>query len=292
MDIFDLTDPFVCYLRDERKFSEHTIKMYLDSIKKFFLAFNITSVPEITFENYSTFRDSLLQQKNSNKTKNLHLRALKSFLRFKVSKRVDLNLYPDQVEFFSEKGESKIPPLLPEKELNLFLNSRLNPRDDALVNFMAVTGLRAAELLNLNVKDIGERFTIRGKGKKIRIVFVIKKVLDMLLAYLATRAQNRPDDPLFINSFGHRLRYDGLREIFVKRSIDLSLSRKANPHMLRHSYATKLLNAGAPIYTVKELLGHSSIQTTERYLHLTNNQLEEAYSRCFPDGTLRSEYRN
>lgn len=186
----------------------------------------------------------------------------------------------------SPRKEETIPEWLTAQQVNELIREALKKRNGkalitrhrmaAIIAVLYSTGLRVHELCNLNKKDIkGLSITIVGKGRKPRIVFLDKRSIYYLNDYLSLRKDNHP--ALFVSLGAERLTPHKIRECF--RRLSEHFGKEVHPHTLRHSYATNLLSNGCHIYTLQRLMGHSSIQSTQQYLHLVDKDLEEAFTK-------------
>jgi integrase/recombinase XerC len=167
-------------------------------------------------------------------------------------------------------------------------------RDRAILELLYSSGLRVSELVGLNLNqldlDLGS-VRVMGKGRKERIVPVGVKAVEALKAYLEERGVLKGDDPIFINSFGGRLTARSVGRLIKKYTRHSGIFRKVSPHSLRHTFATHLLDAGADIREIQEMLGHSSLSTTQRYTHVSMGKLMEVYDKAHPRsfGNTRGE---
>jgi integrase/recombinase XerC len=162
----------------------------------------------------------------------------------------------------------------------------LPARDRAILELLYSSGLRVAELAGLNMDDINIKeslIKIKGKGKKERIVPVGSKAIDALKSYSIERILLKgKDSALFLNRMGTRLTDRGVRRIVVKYAKALSIQGRIGPHTLRHSFASHLLQGGADLRVIQELLGHSSLSTTQKYTHLDITHLMDIYDKAHP----------
>jgi integrase/recombinase XerC len=145
--------------------------------------------------------------------------------------------------------------------------------------------MRASELVGMNLDDIDRHdrlIRVRGKGRKERIVPIGQKALDCIDVYVKSRKPGRETDPVFMGPAGNRLTARTLQRILEKYRKMLGFQRKASPHTLRHSFATHMLESGADLRAIQELLGHSSLSTTQRYTHLNLDSLMDIYDRAHP----------
>jgi tyrosine recombinase XerC len=199
------------------------------------------------------------------------------------------------------KVGQQLPAFLTESEVSTLLDfeddSFEGARDRAALELLYATGLRASELTGIDLERVDlEARTVRtvGKGDKERIVPFGRPAAEALRRYLPRRAEalgrardgtDRPtasDGALFLGARGARLGTDGLRRMLRRRLRDSAVNRQVTPHALRHSFATHLLNAGADLRAIQELLGHASLATTQRYTHLSTRHLQEVYRRAHP----------
>ena len=228
------------------------------------------------------------------KTQNFHVIALRAFLKYLIKHDVP-TLAPEKIDL--GKIPERTVSFLTHEEVESLLKAvdqtkKTGPRDRAILEMLYATGLRVSELTSLNRDQVDlkrREFMVRGKGSKPRLVFLTEKAARHLKTYLETRKDNWK--PLFINQGRarqeetltpgekRRLTDYSIQEIVRKYTLLAGLTKKVTPHTLRHSYATELLHRGADIRSVQELLGHSSITTTQVYTHLTNRKLRETYEK-------------
>jgi len=233
--------------------------------------------------------------KLSIKTQSYHLIALRAFLKH-LTKQDIPTLAPEKIEL-PKIPERQVAFLNREELDRLFkaidLSKKTGPRNMAIIETLYSTGLRVSELVSLNKTQVdlkkGE-FMIRGKGQKLRIVFISETAIKCIQTYLNTRTDNHK--PLFI-SYSNRSKdknniIDGEKKRLQSQDVErivrtyaklAGIIKKVTPHTLRHSFATELLQNGADLRSVQELLGHSSITTTQIYTHITNNKLRETYQK-------------
>ncbi|HPS55866.1 MAG TPA: tyrosine recombinase XerC [Sedimentisphaerales bacterium] len=238
---------------------------------------------------------ALLNEKNYSKsTIARKLATLRSFYKFLV-KRGQIDSSPVEV-IRTPKQEKKLPRFLEYEEVKRLLNtpaltSWLGARDRAILETLYSTGIRVSELVALNMDDIdflGEVVHVRGKGKKERITPIGSSALQTIQYYMEfrnKRAQsntNFDSKVLFVNKHGKRLSTRSVRRKMDKYLKIAGLDPLISPHTLRHSFATHMLNNGADLRSVQELLGHQSLSTTQIYTHLTTNKLKEVYTESHP----------
>ena len=186
------------------------------------------------------------------------------------------------------KEEKRLPKFIYYNDLlEIIHESSLDKdstRDRLIIEMLYATGVRVSELINIKLSDIdfdNKRIVVCGKGNKERVVYYGDYASEALYAYLETHPK-REHNYLFMNSRGGKITDRGIRYIIDNIMKRLSVKTHVTPHVLRHTFATDMLNNGCDIRVVQELLGHSSLRTTEIYTHVTNEQLKKVYYRCFP----------
>jgi integrase/recombinase XerC len=221
------------------------------------------------------------------------LATLRSFYKFLV-RRGQVQTSP-VAAIRTPKQEKRLPRFLDSEQINALLNcpdlnTILGARDRAILETLYSSGLRVSELVALNLSDVdflGEVLHIRGKGKKERITPVGSSALQAIQKYLSFRDSDpnkESFDPqgLFINKHGQRLSTRSVRRKLDKYLLQAGLDPRISPHTLRHSFATHMLNNGADLRVVQELLGHQSLSTTQIYTHLTTQKMKDVYDEAHP----------
>ena len=289
-------EAFRDYLQLEKKYSMHTVNAYLNDIA-FFEAFNKTNFEQEGIEkvNYSQIRSwivSLVNAEISNASVNRKMASLKSFYKF-LLKIKQIEVSPMQ-KHKALKSSRVIQIPFSEKEMNDLLDVVIDPvgfeevRDKLIVDLFYTTGMRRAELISLMVYNVdlsSNVVKVLGKRNKERIIPVLPVVIEQFKLYLNERSNldNIVDaDYFFISKKGLKL-----SESFVYRLINCYFSKvsekvKKSPHVLRHTFATHLLNNGADLNSVKELLGHSSLASTQIYTHSSLSELKKVYQEAHP----------
>lgn len=289
-------DAFRDYLELEKKYSPHTVNAYLNDIL-FFEVFNKENFEQENIEkvNYSQIRSwivSLVDHNISNVSVNRKMASLKAFYRFLLkTKQIEVN---PMLKHKALKTPKIIQIPFSEKELSDLIGQMGSPvgfeeiRDKLIVDMFYATGMRRAELINLmvyNVDLVSNVIKVLGKRNKERIIPVLPIIADQFRLYLDERdsVENIVDaEYFFISKKGLKL-----SESFVYRLINSYFSRvsekvKKSPHVLRHTFATHLLNNGADLNSVKELLGHSSLASTQVYTHNSLAELKKVYGDAHP----------
>ncbi len=307
MNIQQQKRKFLEYLELEKGRSLKTIENY-DRYLSRFIAFSKATDPNmITDETVRNFRLYLNRQRGmaeaethqtmKRKTQNYYLIALRSFLKYLVRQGISA-LVPDRIEL-AKVGERSIDLMLPE-ELQRLLdapkgNDLKSLRDKAILQLLFSTGMRVSELTSLS-RDIDtgrDELSIRGKGDKIRVVFISDGAKKALQTYLALR--HDMDEALFVNvarrtsgknetAESKRITIRSIERMVQYYAIKAGISSKVTPHVIRHSFATDLLRNGADLRSVQLLLGHSSISTTQIYTHITDKHLREIHKKFHNKG--------
>lgn len=310
MKLDDLFLDYLEYLEIEKNRSQKTVENY-DHYLRHFLdfieeKFKITEPEKITLDIVRKYRIYLNRLKVDNKnlkisTQNYYVIALRGFLKY-LAKRDIKSLTAEKVEVGS--NPSRDVEFLESQEVERLLSSvkgedLASLRDRSILELLFSTGLRVSELVSLDREHLNlerQEFSVRGKGDKIRIVFISNQAKKYLEKYLSKR---RDIDPaVFIrlgknlaNAFtenGLRLTVRSVQRIVKKYSLKAGIVKDVHPHTLRHSFATDLLQNGADIRSVQELLGHSNITTTQIYTHITNQALREVHKKFHGREKLRS----
>ncbi len=291
-------EAFVNYLRYERNMSPETIRAYEKDLHQFMRFFSRGDGSPVTPGEVTSLqvREYLadLREKNYQKTTVVRkLATIRSFYKF-LMKKGYVTTNP-LVEIQTPKVEKRLPHFLAVEEIERLLNAPqgmgFQPiRDRAILEVLYSTGLRVSELTGLNVGDIdltGEIIKARGKGRRERIMPIGKPAIESVKKYLEIRNTvpriNESDpDALFLNRFGDRLSSRSIRKILDKYIRVTGLNEKTSPHTLRHSFATHLLNRGANLRMVQELLGHKHLSTTQIYTHVTTQAMKSALEEVHP----------
>lgn len=292
----DLQRLFIEYLHIEKDASEHTIHNYTLDIRDFSLFMKQQAIESIAAVSYSTVRlylTYLYKKGYSRRTVARKTSSLRSFCRFLVREEI-LETNPFSMVSLP-KEHHLLPKFLYEEEMTkLFtvsdLREPLGQRNQAILELLYGSGLRVSELTHLCIQDVDLDMGIllvRGKGNKERLVPMGAYACDSIELYLEDgrvrlSSKETKNDPMFLNYRGGSLTTRGVRDILNKMIEKASLNTKISPHTLRHTFATHLLNAGADLRVVQELLGHSHLSTTQIYTHVTKEKLRETYFNHHP----------
>lgn len=279
-------EKFSRYLEIEKNYSPHTLLNYSLDLRDFSTFLKTGSLEAVDYLCVRKYLVFLKERKLSTRSVARKLSALRSFFKFLV--REGLMKENPLLAVSSPKMEKKLPLFLSEEEAAKVMDtgSRVSPadkRDHAALELFYSTGMRISELVSLNIDDIdfiSGIIKVRGKGKKERMVPAGDTALSVLRGYLDSR--NTGCSAVFLNKNGRRITARGVRNI-VKKYLRLAgVKQSASAHTFRHSFATHLLDRGADLRTVQELLGHANLSTTQIYTHLTTERLKNVYDKAHP----------
>lgn len=287
---------FTDYLQLEKKYSPHTVTAYTKDLKEFeIFSREHYQYPDIVNVNYSIVRSwivSLVDSGISNRTVNRKISSLKTYYKF-LLKTKQIEIHP-LAKHKALKTSKKIQVPFSEKEIGSvmeILETKMSfegLRDLLIVELFYSTGIRRAELINVKLNDISfaqETIKVLGKRNKERIVPLLPSVLRSIKAYLPIREQLESISDgqyLFLTAKGMKIYENLVYRVINTYFSEASEKVKKSPHILRHSFATHLLNEGADINSVKELLGHSSLASTQVYTQNSISQLKEVYKNSHP----------
>jgi integrase/recombinase XerC len=289
---------FVEYLASHKHYSSHTVRAYQTDLEQFieFLVeikreSELPSVEDVTKEDIRIFLAARIRHGMSKRSVARKLASLRAFFGY-LSRNGVITSDPT-ITLYSPKQDKHLPEFLREEEMMDALNaiethSATGIRDRAILEFFYGTGMRLSELVTVNVNDIDlTSGTVRifGKGRKERVLPMGRHSGEILRQYLTRRVEFRPkagEQALFLNRTGKRISPRGVQLLVKKRLQQVSEKKKLSPHILRHTFATHLLDRGADLNAVKELLGHASLSTTQMYTHLTLDRLKKVYQRAHP----------
>ena len=280
MNIGRLKQRFLEYIEIERGRALKTVENYDRYLSRFISFTGINDARRISDEQVRGFRLYLNRSGLKKKTQNYYLIAIRNFLKY-LARIGFQSLSPERVDL-AKVGERQID-LISVEELGRLLDSPRgndldNLRDRAILELLFSTGLRVSELCGLGHGDIDfkkDEFTVRGKGEKVRIVFLSESAKSALKEYLERRQDI--EEALFVNARGGRLTSRSVERIVARHAIEAGISKKVTPHVIRHCFATDLLEAGADLRSVQSMLGHANITTTQIYTHVTDRRLKEIH---------------
>ena len=284
-------EKYVDYLKYERNYSLYTIDNYKSDILEFINYLNINYL-DINYDDVKNYLMYLKDTKNDNNSSiDRKLSSLRSFYKYLVNNDIIDNNVFNMVNGL--KKEKKLPRFFEYNELEeLFkvpeINTSLGQRDLLILEMLYATGVRVGELVSIKVSDINKSLrviTILGKGNKERFVKYGEYCEDILNKYLDDGyifLNKNNSDYLFLNKNGDKITERGIRYILDSIVKKTSINKNISPHMIRHSFATHLLNEGCDLISVQKLLGHESIAATQVYTHVSADRLKDVYLKSFP----------
>jgi tyrosine recombinase XerC len=291
---------FLEYLEVERNHSPNTLRSYdsdLHHFVSYLLSNGIHSLEEVQKNLLRTYLSNLLEEGLTRKSIARKIASLRSFFRY--AKRRKIVTSNPTLTLISPKLEKRLPHFLDESAIkrlfeSIDLTTALGRRNAAILELFYSTGMRLNELIQLNVDDVDFSegvVKVTGKGSKQRILPVGRRALQAMRAYLADRRQlvldlkrGKEQASLFLTQKGDRFYPEAVIRMVKSAIGKVSELEKRSPHVIRHSFATHLLNRGADLRAVKELLGHESLSTTQVYTHVSTEQLKKVYRQSHPKG--------
>jgi len=280
---------FLEYLQVVKKHSINTINSYKIDLCDFY-EFNNKKI-STNKETITKYLNSLYEKNHSKSTISRKLSALRVFYNYLLKKNLVTTNYFDTIK--NPKKTKNLPKYVKEIDIDKMfeipdLTNPLGQRNSLIIHMLYATGLRISELINIKIKDlnISDR-TIRvlGKGAKERVVVYGQNTMKSLELYLKDGYQElnvHASDYLFLNKNGDKLSDRYIRMMLDDIILKASISMHVSPHMLRHTFATSMLNNGADLVSVKDLLGHASLNTTSIYTHVTNEMIMKVYESTHP----------
>lgn len=300
MTLNELVEEFLLYLSAVRNVSENTVAGYRNDLSQLQVLLTPTiDIKTITKENLLLCIGELSRQKKAAASINRFISAFRTL--FSYARKFEYIEKDPAIEIKTVKQPKKVPNYMTPAEVHQLCNQPeenellWQKRDMAVLAMLYSSGCRISELRNLKLSDFtdgGRAAIVTGKGNKQRKVYFADKARQCLAEYLKDRdrvlAENNvteKTDQLFINQKGKPISVNGLRYIITRYSGVEGTNHHINPHAFRHTFATTLLSNGADVRLVQEMLGHSSISTTQRYTHITTEKLIEVYKKAHPHGT-------
>jgi integrase/recombinase XerD len=289
---------FLHFLQLEKGLSENTISAYrLDIIRylKFLEDNNINSIERITEPIFTKFLTTLKNVGMEATSISRNFSSIKGFHKFLMAEGYSDN--DPTINTDRPKLSKRLPTVLAIEEINSILNqpdlkTTFGRRDRAILELMYASGLRVSETVNLKISNLlfdSEIIRVFGKGSKERIVPIGKSAIFYIQSYqMESRhlliSKKRPTDILFLNHHGNKLTRAFIWDMLKKYSIEANIDKNVHPHTFRHSFATHLLEGGADLRAVQEMLGHSDISTTQIYTHIDREYLKEVHKTFHPRG--------
>ena len=292
--MLNLIQAYENYLVKVKNASGNTVSSYIRDIRQYSEWLqrtegqDVVSAQQVNITEYLAYLQS---QGKSGSTASRTLASLRNFYAYLVSTGF-LEQSPVAEDIHIDRGEKKLPQILTGKEVELLLAQPacVDPkgfRDKAMLEVMYATGIRVTELIDLNIDDVNlELRTIRCGGKKPRAIPLYPAALRALTVYLRDVRMVMVPDPaeraLFVNVSGTRMSRQGFWKILKHYQEKANIEKEITPHTLRHSFAVHLLENGADLGSVQELMGHSDISSTQMYAHMINQKVKSVYDKCHP----------
>jgi integrase/recombinase XerC len=293
----NLANKFEKFLRFERGYSDFTINSYITDLFQFFDYIDnneIKNISDVKKNVIRGFLESLYKEGISNKTLRRKLSCLRTF--FKYLRRENIVTGNPTYAIPLPRFHKKLPKFLSINQIfnaidKIELKSPLDLRNKAILELFYLTGMRLRELVNLDIEDVyfyDMTVKVKGKGSKERIIpigFSGKNILQQYLSVrdeLLKKKKNSNEEALFLSKSGKRISPRDVQRIVEKLLIKFIGGEKISPHILRHTFATHLLNEGADLRAVKDLLGHESLSTTQIYSHISVESLKNIYKQAHP----------
>lgn len=284
---------YIAYLEAEKNASAYTVRNYTNDLLEFFNFVRDKGIESLKDVNKHTLRgylSHLMEQGRAKSSIARRLSAIRSFYRYLL--REEMIMVSPAATTASPKLDKRLPSFLTVEEAKRLVESPdlskpQGQRDRALLELLYASGLRISELVNMNVEQVDlttKEIRVWGKGAKERVVLIGAPAARALSAYISQGRREllggKSNDALFVNRYGGRLPARRVQKILAKyaRTID----KKVHPHMLRHTFATHLLDGGADLKVVQELLGHADLSSTQIYTHVTQSRARKTYLSAHP----------
>lgn len=281
-----MVDKFLDYLKYEKNFSDHTIINYRVDLDEFYKFLNNNNIKDVDVNLIREYLKELYNKKYSPSSISRKVSSLKSYFKYLEAENKIKNNPMTLIS--NPKKEKKLPNFLNYNDLEKLLNTpdketEEGIRDLLILEMLYSTGIRVSELVNIEIKNInyGEhKILVLGKGNKERYVYYGTKCQNILNNYLKVRKANT--NYLLVNKHGNKLNERTVRKIIEETTKKAGINVHVTPHVLRHTYATHMLNEGADLKSVGDLLGHENLSTTQIYTHVSNERLRNVYLNSHP----------
>ena len=284
-------EKFINYLSSEKRFSVHTITSYSNDINQFFLflseEYKITSeLSEVNFQIVRSWIASLLEQGVTPRSVNRKISTLKTYFKFLIREGV-IQESP-MLKVVAPKSKKRLPLFVEEDQIESLLNGVefdngfIGERDKLIIELFYVTGIRLSELINIKISDLNfdnNLVKVLGKRNKERLIPLSTRIVKELQFFIENY---KIDNYLFTNLGGTKVYTKLVYRVVNKYIGKISSINKKSPHILRHTFATHMLNNGADINAIKELLGHANLSATQVYTHNTIEKLKSVYKQAHP----------
>lgn len=292
-DYMDYIIEYKKYLLIDRKYSNNTISSYMNDLKNYNKFIN-NDIKKVTKQQILSFIE---EEKNNKSDKSVAhtLTVLRNFYNYLEKENIIKDNPTTKIDL--PKLRKTLPNVLTNEEINKILDIKLKTkkdyRDKAMLELMYAAGIRISELINIKVNEIdlvNDTVLINGKGSKERLIPIddisIKYVKEYLDIYRNQLLKNKNTDYLFLNNRGEKITRQSLFKTIKKIALEKGIKKELSPHTLRHSFATNMLENGADLRSIQELLGHSNISTTQIYTHVSNKIKQENYKNHPHEGGI------
>lgn len=282
---------YLDYLKFERKLSINTIMTYKDDLNNFIKFIKNKDIKTVNYNDLVAYINKLNKDGLNPKTISHHITVINSFYSFLIDEGI-ISKNPCE-NLVLPKTTSKLPEFLTIEEVNKLLDIKTKTpsdyRNKAMMELMYATGIRVSELLNVKLKNIDLHNTtllVTGKGRKERLLpfgdIALKYIEIYINNYRPLLLKEKDSEDLFVNVRGGSLSRQSFFKLIKEEGRKKNITKNISPHVLRHSFATHLLNNGADLRIIQELLGHSDLTTTQIYAHLINGKLRKDYDEFHP----------
>ena len=288
-------DEFLEYLEYQKNYSKYTLINYQKDIETFYVFLrekNIKNIKKIDYKTLRNYLEYLYEKKYTSSSINRHISSLKSY--FKYLKRENIIDNNPALLLSTVKKEKKLPKTINTNDIETILllpdiSTPLGARDSAILEMFYSTGIRVSELVKIKISDVElseNRIKIDGKGNKERYVLYGDIIKEKMLKYVKDGRKKllkeKQSKYLFLNKNGDKLTERGVRVIIDNILKKAGEKNHISPHMIRHTFATHMLNEGADLKIVQELLGHENLSTTQIYTHVSNERLKNVFLHSHP----------
>ncbi|HIQ88663.1 TPA: tyrosine recombinase [Candidatus Galligastranaerophilus faecipullorum] len=287
-------EEFEIYLKSEKNFSSNTVRAYIGDVFTFLIWADNLNVDEIDTKKFSEYLYFIQKINYTKTTVARKIASIRAFYKFLYQEEIIDSNPADAIR--APKRPKSLPDFMSEEEVeNILRNVKIETpagyRNRVILELLWVSGMRISELSGLNYENLNleqNEIKVLGKGSKERIVLIPDKTKENLKNYidnvsdLIYKTKKTPQSPLFINYNGFRLQNQSIRKALNEVVQKIELPKKVTPHVFRHSFATRMLENGADLRIVQELLGHASISNTQIYTHISNSRLKSVYEASHP----------
>jgi len=288
----ELSEDFKLYLEVERNLSPHTVAAYNKDVGNFLIWLGVKEAAKINHKDIREYLASIQNKNYSKTTLSRKIASIRTFYRYLYRERLVEANPADNIK--GPKKSRPLPKFYTDKEMEEILNcieakTLSGYRNRTIIETLYVSGMRVSELCNLVFENLNleqNEITVSGKGGKERIVLITDKAKDFLKNYISEirpkLAKEKENKYVFLNTQGYRFQQQSVNDILSNVAKKLKLQKQLSAHVLRHSFATRLLENGADLRVVQELLGHASISNTQIYTHVSTQRLKTAYMKAHP----------